>query len=163
MKWIRIAFLVLLVLTVGVAASYVVVAMTYPKIDYSTGTAIAVHRLAEEPETYVVIENDTFVAEAVETGKRVFLPSFVQTADGEWVWRPTIEVSEWEAKGQPDYIRWLPDGNYYFVSIAGVDGPLELLKELPPPTATAGWLSIPWIGLLITTAYQVKRNRKCEK
>lgn len=159
MKWIKTATLILLVLTVGVFALYVASALTYQKVDYSTGTSVAVHKLTEEPKTYVKIESDTYIAEAVETGKRVFIPDFVQTADGEWVWRPGVGPSEWETKGHPQYIFWLPDGNYYFVSQAYADGIPEFYKNLSPPTETAKLLAIPWITLLVVaTAYQVKRK-----
>ena len=191
MKWIKTATLALLGITVFVTLAYAVVYSTrnsYLGVDHSKGMTMRVYRLSERPETYAIIENDSYVRDAVnKTSNETFslqeiedkasfvkiatgrgwnytwIPDFVQTESsygkltlqtvtGEnWTWRPAVFPTEWETKGNPEFILWLPDDNYYFVHVAYQDGSPQFFDDLPPPTQTAVLLTIPWVVLSAVT------------
>ena len=158
--------------------------LPYPEVDESTGMDIVVHRLSETPQTYVEIEDDTFIADAIShignSSHRTCLPDFVrledgnwadnlhvcQTTDGEWwAWRPGINPSEWETKGHPDYVLWIPGGNYYFVDKGFYDGVPHFTSRLQSPAKTttiAALVVTPWIGLAIATIYYKSKTHSAK-
>lgn len=154
--------------------------LPYPEVDDIAGIVIAVHRLNETPQTYVEIEDDAFIADAINhlgnSSYYTWLPDFVrleegnwtdnpyvsQTTNGEWwAWRPGINPSEWEIKDHPDYILWIPDGNHYFVDIGFSDGEPRFTSRLQSPTkmtTTAALAIAPWIGFAIATVHYRKKK-----
>lgn len=156
--------------------------LPYPEVDESTGMFIGVHRLSQTPQIYVEIEDDPFIEDAISnidnSSHHTYLPAFVrledgnwtddkyidQTTDGElWACRPGMNPSEWETKGYPDHILWIPDGNYYFVDKGFYDGIPDFTGRLQSPTKTttiAALLIIPWMGFTIATILLQKARTK---
>jgi len=159
-KLIKIVMVFLVFATFLTCLMYVSAYTAYVQVDYTTGTYITLSRLNEKPEEVpiVTIENDTYVQEAINDEERMsYLPDFVKTPDGQWVWRPEFYGrSEWESKGMPEYIFWVPDGYYYFVSITFNDGIPEFFKHLPPPTTAIVSLAIPWTVFLAVLRFKKK-------
>ncbi len=185
-RWLKTSILILLLATVSITIFYAAAyAPYYAKVDYSTGNNIRVLRLSpgETPKTYLTIENDRWIEEAVsKTGNLTFtiseledpetaheilchrtaawnwtwIPDWVMLENGTWVWRS--EPSEYQEKGYSDYILWVPDGNYYFVHVRFADGIPEFAKQLPSPTQTAGLVAAPWLVLLVAVGIQRRKR-----
>lgn len=104
-----------------------------------------------ERSSFANITYDPYVEEAIRTGNE----TWVQEDD------PNSEYIE---KGRPDYIKWLPDNNYYHISQADLLGPTEWLwetEQLTPQTISI-LLGIAWVGLGIF-AYWNRRYTTAKK
>ena len=170
-RWIKIAMLVLAGLSVFLIsisyAEHAKYVSTYEDLRdyYPFGLWIKAYRLTEQPKTWVELENDTYIAQAIKGEQNLTFvpinPEYNWTKrwiEEGWVWVQEDDPnSEFMKKGHPDYIFWVPDGNYYFIDHRWIDGYPEHFKYLPPPSETAAFLSVPWI---ILTGIIIREHRK---
>lgn len=175
-RWIKIATLALGLLTVSLLSiSYAEHANYEPPYGdlrdyYPLGTWVKARKLTEQPKTWVELENDTYIAQAIKGEQNLtFTPINTEydwtknLIEEGWVWfKEDDPNSEFRKKGKPLYILWIPNGNYYKLDMDHVDGIPEYMKNLPPPSETAAFLSIPWV-ILIGIGIKDHKSRDVEK
>jgi len=143
-KFLKIAFCVLAVFTLIFIGLSVAKVMFYGDIRdyYPYGLWVTARKLETIPDSYVEIENDTYIAQAITTGNQT------------WVHE---QQSEFVNKGLPQNILWLQDGNYYEIHCIFVDGTPESWKNLPSPVQTIGILGVGWTVLgTLAVAFKIK-------
>jgi len=99
-------------------------------------------------DSYFELENDTYVAYAIETGNW----TWVNQADSEF-------VQKWQSSGLTD-ILWLPTGNYYHIEGVFRDGVPSVWKDWAPPTLS---FAVLWGATLIFSAFRLRREKKPPK
>lgn len=132
-KWIKLGAVCLVIISAAfVGLSYAEHHVWYGDLRdyYPFGLYIQTSKLDYVPVSYAVIENDTYIEQAIANGNR----TWVQQDD----WNSTF-VSQ----GCPEVILWVPDGNYYRASRTYIDG--YPWWSVPPPLEAAQLLTIPWL------------------
>jgi hypothetical protein len=143
-KWLRIGFIVLAVLSavlIGLSwAEQISEEVWYGDLRdyYPFGLYIGAKQLSVQPDHWIPLANDTYVQEAINKA--------ALGLEEVWTWvQQDNYTSEFVNAGFPEYVLWLPNDSYYFIHKRYIDGIPEKYNSLPPPTTTASLLSIPWI------------------
>jgi len=147
-KWFNISLISLTIVTVLLIGLSYASQVWYGDLRdyYPYGLEVRAERLATAPSTYKVLQNDSYIEQAI--------------TNGNWTWvQQDDSSSEFMGQGMPEFILWLPNGNYYFIHQRFSDGIPESWKLLPKPTTTAALLTIPWTILLASIGIQWKRKQ----
>jgi len=155
-NWLKISFLSLIIFTIVFITSYwcarhvwYASRVWYGDLRdyYPYGLYVKAEKLEDKPLSYTVLTNDTYIQKAITSGNLT------------WVQEDDRNSSFVNARF-PDYILWLPNGNYYLIHQIHGDGIPESWNYPIPTITAAELLLIPWIGWLIVVGIQkqMKKN-----
>jgi hypothetical protein len=148
-KWIKLGVVCLLI------TSTALISLSYAKQVwfgdlrdyYPFGLYIQTRKLDYAPVNYTIIENDTYIEQAIASGNLT------------WVQADNLN-STFVSQGFPEVILWVPEGNYYRLDHIHLDGTPESWKFLPPPPEAAQLLTIPWFIFAVVCVVASRTQKK---